>query len=67
MLTAVMANVPVVSNPDPGSWELRGCRDSVSRACLLSGPLARAWFPRGATGAVAPSSGSSVCRIQCLL
>lgn len=53
--------------PRPRVLGTCGCRDSMNRTRLLSRPLARAWPPRGAAGAVAPSSGSSICRIQCLL
>lgn len=50
-----MADVPGVSNPDQHkALGTRACRDSVNRTHLLSGPLARAWPPRGATGAMAP-------------
>lgn len=56
------------SKPNAGSFELMATGTLVNRTRLLSRPLARAWPPRGVTGAVAPSSGSGVCRrIQCLL
>lgn len=63
-----MATVPVVSTPHLGSWGLIRLQGRYQQNSPPVQATGQGVAPRrGPTGATAPSSGSGVCKIQCLL